>query len=196
MKSGIYIITNTKTQKVYVGSSVNLNHRKSKHFWMLRKGIHDNDYLQNSFNKFGSSFFTFNILEFCDPNLLIERENYYINQYKSNDMNFGFNLATVNEFRRNILNDEVKVKLSKYNLKKNGSISSFKLININTNTTLIFDNLFDAARYLINEGFSQGSEKNIRQKLSSALRGKKLHNGHNGSIRKTIYKHYFELINQ
>jgi len=66
---------------------------------------------------------------------------------------------------------------------------------MSSNKILKFDNLFDAAKYLITEGFTTGSERNVRQKLSYALRGKKINNGHNGSIRKTIYKHYFETIN-
>ena len=43
--------------------------------------------------------------------------------YKSNDLTLGYNLSLVNEFRRNTYNDEVKISLSKYNLKKNNNFT-------------------------------------------------------------------------
>ena len=122
-------------------------------------------------------------------------ENSYIIEYKSNNPNYGYNLAKVNEFRRNTYNDEVKLKLSLYNKNKNGNINKFILTEINSGISNTFDNLFEAARYLINGGFTTGSERNVRQKLSNALRGKIIKNGYNGTVRKTIYKHKFELIN-
>jgi len=195
MKSGIYKIENLVDKKVYIGSSINVNKRQYKHFWMLRKNIHDNLHLQNSYNIHGESNFTFNVIDICNIKDLIFLENHYINTYKSNDSDFGYNLAKVNEFRRNTFNDEVKLKLSKYNQNKNGNINKFKLTNISDNKSNVFDNLFEAARYLIKEGFTTGSERNVRQKLSIALRGRIINNGYNGSIRKTIYKHNFELIN-
>jgi predicted GIY-YIG superfamily endonuclease len=45
MNSGIYLIKNILDDKVYIGSSVNLKDRRYKHFWMLEKGIHDNQHL-------------------------------------------------------------------------------------------------------------------------------------------------------
>ena len=59
----------------------------------------------------------------------------------------------------------------------------------------LMNKLFEAAKYLIEEGFSHWSERNVRQKISYALRGKVVNNGNSGSIRKTIYKHYFKTIN-
>jgi len=197
MDSGIYKIENIINHKIYIGSSINLKSREYKHFWMLNNNIHDNNYLQNSFNKFGENFFIFSILEKCEPELLIEKENYYINEYKSNDYNYGYNLATVNEFRRNTFNEEVKVKLSKYNLEKNGNFIKFSLINVETDKEFIFESLVDGANYLITNGFTNGSPRNVRMKLSNSLRGVKVNNGKNsnGSIRKTCYKHKFKIIN-
>lgn len=110
MNCGIYKITNTINNKVYVGSSINLKGREYKHFWMLEKGFHDNNYLQNSFDKYGKENFIFEIIDFCEHKQLISREN-------------------------------------------------------------------------------------VRMAISNSLRGKKLNNGHNGSIRKTCYKHLFKIIN-
>lgn len=195
MNSGIHKILNKTNNKVYVGSSVNLKNREYKHFWMLKKNIHDNKFLQSSFNRDGLENFVFEVLERCELNLLIDRENYYIDNYKSNNYDFGYNLATVNEFRRNTFNDNVKINLSKHNLKKNGNINKFSLSSIESGRTIIFDNLVDGANYLINNGFTKGNPSHVRAKLSTSLRGVKVNNGHNGSVRKTIYKHNFKIIN-
>ena len=195
MGCGIYKITNIQNGKVYIGSSVNVSNREYKHFWMLNKGIHDNEYLQKSYNKYGKDVFIFEIVEYCEPNRLIEKENIFISLHESNNLNKGYNLALVNDFRRNTYNDEVKVKLSKHNLNKNGNINKYSLSNIETKENLTFDNLVDGANYLIENGFANGSPRNVRMKISNSLRGKLVNNGYNGSIRKTCYKHTFEIIN-
>ena len=112
-------------------------------------------------------------------------------------MEFGYNLALVGNSRRNIVSDEVKMKLSKHNQSKNGNFSKYSLINMKNNITTIFDNLKDGAKYLLDNGFTKGSERNVRQKLSVCLRGKSVDNG-NGKCntkRQTCYNHRFEIIN-
>lgn len=196
MNSGIYKIINTTDNKVYIGSSVDLTKRKYKHFWMLNNDCHDNRHLQNSYNKFGESSFIFEIIEMCNHLTLVEKENYYISKYMSNNSEYGYNLATVNEFRRNTFNNEVKVKLSKYNLIKNGNINSYSLTNIKTNEKHIFNTLVDGANYLIENGFAKGSPRNVRMTISNCLRGVKVNNGiKTETIRKTCYKHNFKKIN-
>lgn len=195
MGCGIYKIQNTKNNKIYIGSSINLESREYKHFWMLDKNIHDNPYLQKSYNKHGKGFFTFELIEECSHDQLIEKENHYINLYSSNKSSNGYNLATVNEFRRNTFNNEVKKKISYYNLIKNGNFTIFSLINVETENELIFDSLIDASEYLIKEGYAKGKQRNVRMKISNCLRGVRVNNGSsNGSIRKTCYKHKFKII--
>lgn len=162
---------------------------------MLDKGLHDNSYIQKSYTKHGKDSFKFEVIEYCESFKLIDKENYYINYYNSNDSRFGYNLAIVNEFRRNTYNDEVKIKLSKYNLEKNGNFDKYSLTNIETNESFIFESLVDGANYLIMNGFTNGSPRNVRMKISNSLREKKVNNGYNGSIRKTCYKHKFKIIN-
>lgn len=194
MGCGIYMITNIVNSKIYIGSSININTRIMKHKYMLRRNKHVNQYLQSSFNKHTEESFTFNKVENCEFNELIERENYYINKHNSNNLMYGYNLATVNEFRRNNYNKEVKIKNSKLNLIKNGNFIEFKSINLNTNEEMVFDSLVDAADYLYTNNFSKGKLTNIRQKISYCLRGKKINNGFNGSIRKTAYNHLWVII--
>lgn len=78
IKIGIYVITNTLNNKEYVGSSKNLQQRKQSHFSKLKRGVHENFKLQNSFNKYGKDFFKFNILEECPLEVLLERELFYL----------------------------------------------------------------------------------------------------------------------
>lgn len=195
MESGIYIIKNITNNKIYVGSSVNISSREYKHFWMLKTGIHDNHYLQQSYDKYGRDSFIFEVAELCSYDDLIIKENHYIDLYQSNNPKYGYNLAKVNEFRRNTYNDEVKLKLSTYNQNKNNNFKQFSLTNIESGNIFIFDNLIEGARYLINNGFAKGIERNVRMKLSASLRNKKVNNGHKGTIRKTCYKHKFNIIN-
>lgn len=194
MDSGIYQIKNLINNKVYIGSSFNIKERISGHKLKLRKNIHDNIYLQKSYNKYSINNFEFKIIEFCDRELLGSRENYYINLYQSHISETGYNLATVSDSRGNNLTDEIRIKISKSNILLNNNYSKFKLINIETNIELEFDNLVEASRYLIRNGYSKASEISVRTKLSLALRNKKVNNGLNGSIRKTIYKHLWKII--
>ncbi len=92
MTSGIYAIVCNPTNKVYVGQSINIKVRKGKHVSDLIKNKHCNSYLQNSFNKHGRNSFSFKVLENCERDLLTERESYWIEKYKSNNSEFGFNL--------------------------------------------------------------------------------------------------------
>lgn len=194
MGCGIYKIENKINNKKYIGSSIDVEKRLKKHLIMLKGEYHDNIYLQKSFNKYGEDNFTLKIIEECNHSELVDKENYYINLHKSNISKFGYNLALVNNDRRNIFNDETKIKMSKNWLLINKNFSKFKLTNINTNLEIEFDNLFEAAKYFIDNGYTKSKNSRIRNLLSKALRGIKINNGNNGSIRKTIYKHKFEIL--
>lgn len=196
MGCGIYRIINTKNNKIYIGSSVDIKKRKEKHFWMLQKGIHDNKFLQSSYDRDGKENFIFDIIEMCDKKDLVEKENYYILENKANDMKFGYNLCLVSDSRKNMLSDKTKIQLSKYNLKKNNNFQKFSLVNIETEKEYIFETLFEAANYLYGNGFTKASLRNIRMKLSNSLRGKEVNcGGKSKCIRKTCYKHKFKIIN-
>lgn len=92
MKSGIYLIRNTKNGLLYVGQSVNIKRRLSVHKNLLLKNKHANDYLQKQFNKYGVQSFSFEVLELCGINKLDEREKYWIKHYGSLERHNGYNL--------------------------------------------------------------------------------------------------------
>jgi|ERR1019366_7617300 group I intron endonuclease len=64
MSAGIYIIKSS-SGKCYVGQTVNFRNRKNEHYYKLRKGIHHNPLLQNTFNKHGESSLIFTKLLVC-----------------------------------------------------------------------------------------------------------------------------------
>lgn len=92
---GIYCIECINNNKKYIGQSVDIIDRWSKHKSSLRGGYHDNDYLQNAWNKYGEESFNFYILEECDIDKLDELEMYWIDFYNTfKDRSKGFNLVS------------------------------------------------------------------------------------------------------
>jgi group I intron endonuclease len=89
MGCGIYSIKNIINDKRYIGSSIEVPVRLMKHKYSLRGNYHDNQYLQNSFNKHGEDKFIFKLLENCEEEDLIDRENHYIKVYESNNLSKG-----------------------------------------------------------------------------------------------------------
>jgi group I intron endonuclease len=81
-RSGIYLWHNKITDKLYIGSSVNLSKRLRCYFSIgyLRKVLlKNNSLISTALLKYGYSEFNLHILEYCDKNILINREQHYIN---------------------------------------------------------------------------------------------------------------------
>ncbi len=77
MNAGIYQIKALHNNKVYIGSSTNLEQRKRDHFRFLRYGTHDNPKLQAAYNKHGRDNFVFEVLMSCDPEDCLAYEQQY-----------------------------------------------------------------------------------------------------------------------
>lgn len=92
--SGIYKIQSKTTGKIYIGESLNIKKRKIRHFTDLRQGRHTNLYLQRHVNKYGIDDITFDIIEVLpsDKEYLSIREIFWIDFYKSSEIESGFNL--------------------------------------------------------------------------------------------------------
>lgn len=116
MKSGIYKILNKINGKAYVGSAVNLNLRWSQHKSKLKINEHPNKYLQASWNKNGLENFEFVVIEYCDKSILLEREQFWIDNLKVCDREFGYNTRIVASSNIGIkLSEETKKLLSEKN---------------------------------------------------------------------------------
>jgi group I intron endonuclease len=80
MTSAIYAIVNNVTRDMYVGSSVGVNRRWSAHRNLLTKKCHYNSRLQRAYDKYGSSSFDWEIIQFVDDkSQLITREQFWMN---------------------------------------------------------------------------------------------------------------------
>jgi group I intron endonuclease len=89
--SGIYKIFCPTSQKTYIGLSKNIGKRKKHHFSQLKSNKHHNIHLQRHYNKYGDKSLIFEVVEFCDKSMLVEREIFYVAQYDS--YHNGFNLS-------------------------------------------------------------------------------------------------------
>ena len=104
--SGIYTIRNIINGNEYVGSSVDVPKRWLQHKSGLRNQIHRNSRLQRSWNKHGEENFEFLLLEECDIEKLIEREELHISIRKSE-----YNLTIFAEGRQ-VMSEETRQKIS------------------------------------------------------------------------------------
>lgn len=92
-QSGIYCIENIVNKRKYIGLSRNIEQRWLEHKSALNRHVHPNQYLQSSWDKYGSGNFTFYILELCEEEDLSDREQYYIKYYKTLSHEHGYNLT-------------------------------------------------------------------------------------------------------
>lgn len=94
--------------KGYVGSTTDLNDRKTTHFQTLKNNKHHNCYLQASYNKYGENNFEFYILAYCSFENLLAKEDFYMKYLRTLNKNFGYNLVTA---VRHIFSEETKEKI-------------------------------------------------------------------------------------
>lgn len=98
-KTGVYKITCNTNKRFYIGSAssyigykIGFKTRLNHHITRLNANKHRNPILQNSWNKYGSNDFKFEIVEFCEPINCKEREQYYIDTLQPFYPN-GFNIC-------------------------------------------------------------------------------------------------------
>jgi group I intron endonuclease len=97
-KGAVYCFEHIESKKRYIGSTNNCKRRLQEHLQCLINNKHYNKYLQNYWNKWNYKNFIISVLEnIPDENnnkaYIRERENYWINFYKSFDTDKGFNLV-------------------------------------------------------------------------------------------------------
>lgn len=76
--SGIYCITNTIDDRIYIGSCKNFRVRKQEHIRNLNKNTHNNIHLQRFVNKYGIDSLKFHIIEFSKILELVNKEQKYL----------------------------------------------------------------------------------------------------------------------
>lgn len=123
-KSGIYGINNTINNKWYVGRTINkIIKRIRVHKSKLKRDIHENEHLQNAWNKYGEESFEFKVLINCNEDKIIFAEQYWID--KLDAYNNGYNkvpdakhVEFSKEHREKISNSQKGKTMSKKTRKK------------------------------------------------------------------------------
>lgn len=91
MTSGIYKITCTENQKIYIGSASNIDRRFKTHKGTLKNNTHKNPHLQSAYSKYGEDSFIYEIIEYCPESDLRSREQYWLDFTRCYDREIGFN---------------------------------------------------------------------------------------------------------
>lgn len=128
--TGVYRIHCTITLRNYIGSASRcFLHRWNMHRHQLRHGNHHSALLQNAWSKYGEDAFVFSIVELCEPNRCIEREQYYIDFLKSADRNFGLNISPTAFSQLGVKRSEetlVKMRARKHTKESRKKMSEFR----------------------------------------------------------------------
>lgn len=129
--AGVYAITSSTNKKSYIGYSTNIKKRWDKHKYELRRNIHANKHLQNAWNSYGESTFSFVILETLKRGL--NRQEYekvetkWVLFYKSHLKKFGYNSC---------LPGAIPLKEKGQNISKRKELTIYKCINMVAGTVV------------------------------------------------------------
>jgi group I intron endonuclease len=123
--SGIYRI-DLGNGYFYIGSAVDLGRRKNSHTAHLKKSKHRNIKMQRCWDKY--KIFEFTILEKCEIEFLLIREQIYLDKYKDNlkNINIASNAASPMLGRKH--SAESRAKISKGN--KGKKVSDEQRLNM------------------------------------------------------------------
>ena len=80
---------------MYIGQTNDPERRKKDHFGRLKRNKHENPYLQSAWNKYGEDNFNFEVIDGGENYNQLEK--YYIEKYKSNNSNYGYNVLSGGE---------------------------------------------------------------------------------------------------
>ena len=90
MTCGIYQIYSAINNRIYIGSSANIEKRITNHRCQLRNGTHHNDHLQRAWDEYGESEFFFGVICECDRSELLQKEQFYVDIWDS-DSSYNLN---------------------------------------------------------------------------------------------------------
>lgn len=160
-KSGIYCWINEITQEKYIGSSINLSIR-FKDYYKYKKlkiaTLKNTSKIYSAIIKYGYENFNVEILEFCNKEQLIIREQYYLdlinpeyNILKIAGSRFGHSLSNetkklISLSNRNTLYNKTK-KDNNLVIKRRSGIN-VKIYNLSNELIKEFHSINSAARYL------------------------------------------------
>lgn len=161
-KSGVYCIKNNENGKKYVGSSGNITSRFYMYYSLYHITLRKNSLICRALFKYGYSKFSVEILEYCDPSVLIKREQYYIdrlspeyNMLKLAGSSRGYKVLESTKAKISLSKLGVKhkvetlIRLRKHLAEFNKSKSlKVEVTDVSTKQTIIYDSIPKAAEGL------------------------------------------------
>lgn len=173
-KSGVYKIINTTNGRIYIGSAKLFKTRAQHHIKSLLKGTHHNKFLQHDFNKCGKDAFEFHILKVveAEKDVRFFAEQKYVDEYFDNqDLCYNFKKKTVQKERSCYSKTpEETSQLISENMKRLWSDPEYKQKGL--------ANMTKIQKY---------KTKEMYEKVSKALTGKKLSPEHIEKIKKASF---------
>lgn len=171
-KSGVYRWINNTNGKSYVGSSVDLSKRLYRYYSLahLIDGA-KNSYIYRALIKYGYGSFSFEILEFCNKENVLEREQYYLDLLKP-EYNILLTAGSplgykhTEKAKEKILErgirklsqerlEQVRANIALLNVKRAISI---KVLDLETDTEFVFESIRETVRQM---KFCDRTVKNI-----------------------------------
>ena len=159
-KAGVYKWTNIISGKFYIGSAIDLSKRINNYLSIaflnkeLKKG---NSIICSALLKYNYSNFRLDILEYCDTAILIEREQYYLDNLKPEynilkvaGSMLGFKHSKVTkEILREKNTGRLHSETTRLKLSINSSMSIPVVIkNIESDIIIEFSNITKASKYV------------------------------------------------
>ena len=120
-KTGVYRWTNLVNSKTYIGSANNLTIR----FWVyfsINRLTSSNMTIYKAILKYGYENFKLEILEYCNPDIVLSREQYYIDLYKpeynklsiaGSTLGYKHTAETLEKFNTRKFSDKALINLAK-----------------------------------------------------------------------------------
>jgi len=146
-KTGIYRWTNVVSGKNYIGSSVDLSIRFRYYLntnFLKRQIDINNSKIYRALLKYGYSSFNLEVIEYCDPIILIEREQYYLDNLKPE-----YNILKVagSSFRRKHSKKTIERMRIVHLYRKHSKAYPVIVINNKTSEIKLFPSIRQAAKF-------------------------------------------------
>ena len=131
----VYCYVNKKNGKCYIGKTNNLSKRKSKHSYCAFKGKLNLPFYR-ALRKYGKEGFDFFVLdEFNSEDIIFDLEKFYIENFKSNNKKFGYNITAGGEGSSGTKHNDNQIRANKLKFGTNNANSKLN----DENARLIFN---------------------------------------------------------